>query len=322
MTEKQESNFNEAILKDFEKSKGSPQYQHWLNYASTSNERGDSLVKTIKTFIPSLENKRHLDIGCGYGGACIAFASEGAVSMGIDYDDRLLNFSRVNGQDHPALKVNFKKIDIMNWNQVKSLGKFDIITCDNVIEHVAEPGRLIGLCSELINTDGLIYITVPNAFSIGQIKKDCHYGLFGVSLLDPDDGRTFVRSAINQPTYDVSWYYRYDTFESLFTKYGFSIKLLNPYHITEENIDELYSDYKQLYNEANQWSNTTTIPIEIRQKVLYRLDHHIQMLETDIHFYRDITDPLARATNRNNISEIIKQNYGTLYLSRILYSIQ
>ena len=301
MENQEGSNLYKALQNGFTSSVNLSQHQHWLDYALSTNQRGQTVLNTIKQFIPSVLGKRYLDIGCGYGGSCIAFSSEGAESVGIDYNDRLLAFARENHKDHPALNIVFQKIDVMDWNQVKALGKFDIITCDNVIEHVADPGRLIAFCRQLLKPDGLLYITAPNAFSIGQIRKDCHYGLLGVSLLDPDDGAVYLKSALNMPFYDVSWYYRYGNFSQLFSHFGLSVKLLNPYQVSPVDIQNLFNEYEDLLIEIENSNPDNQIPLEIRDRIIYRLRHHIQMLETDILYESELTDALEKAVRRNQI---------------------
>lgn len=301
MTTPTESHLQKALKAGFTSSENLAQLHHWLDYALSTNERGRLVLNTVKQFIPSVAGKRYLDIGCGYGGSCIAFASEGAVSTGIDYDERLLNFARENHRDHPDLNVSFQRIDVMDWKQVKSLGKFDIITTDNVIEHVSDPGRLIAFCRLLLNPEGLIYITAPNAYSLGQIRKDCHYSLPGISLLDPDDGAVYLKRALNLPFYDVSWYYRYATFEQLFTHFGLSVQLLNPYNIQPDDIQRLLGDYQALFENIKQFKSENKILEEIYDRIIYRMRHHIQMLETDILFESELLDPLDKAIHRNHI---------------------
>ncbi len=78
------TNFYHAIMENFYKSRHHPQYQVWLDYALSTNQRGRDVVDSVRNFIPSIKGKKHLDVGCGYGGTCISFAQAGAFSIGID----------------------------------------------------------------------------------------------------------------------------------------------------------------------------------------------------------------------------------------------
>ena len=301
MNTQRDSFLSAAIHDRFAGAENHPQYQVWLDYAMSTNARGAEILQTIHKIIPSVRGKRYLDIGCGYGGSCIAFASEGAEVVGIDYDESLLNIAQANYRDHPDLNISFKRVDVMDANQVNALGKFDLITSDNVIEHVKDPGRLIAFCRQLITINGIVYLTVPNAYSLGQIRKDCHYALPGISLLDPDDATVYVKYALNQPFYDVSWYYHYHTFEHLFMRYGFSEKLLNSYQVSEEDITRLQLDYEQLFEELKNLSGEGKFPPEIGQRILYRLQHHINMLETDILYAQAGSDAQSQSVHRDRI---------------------
>jgi SAM-dependent methyltransferase len=296
-----DSYFLASLKERFTGSESHPQYQLWLDYALSTNARGAEILRTIHNFIPSVAGMRYLDIGCGFGGACIAFASEGAEVVGIDYDEKLLKIAQENHRDHPDLNISFRNIDVMDWTQVKALGKFDIITSDNVIEHVSDPGRLISYFSQLISANGMVYLTIPNAFSLGQIKKDCHYGLPGISLLDPDDGAIYVKYAINQPFYDVAWYYPYNTFEYLFKRYGLSEKLLNSYEVNPQDIVKLHLEYDQLLLKMQNDDCRGKFPPGIGERIISRLKHHIHKLETDIIYEQTQDDQQLMLLQRNRI---------------------
>jgi hypothetical protein len=95
-----------------------------------------------------------------------------------------------------------------------------LITCDNVIEHVAVPERLVAHISMLLRERRGSYITIPNAYSINQVRSDCHYGLFGISLLDPWDAAVYLEFALGQSSYDVSVYHHIEEYISFFEKYN------------------------------------------------------------------------------------------------------
>jgi len=118
MNSKIDSFFYNSLKTRFAGSENHPQYQLWLNYAMSTNDRGIEILRTIHNFIPTVKGKRYLDIGSGYGGACIAFASEGAEVVGIDYDEKLLKLAQENHRDHPDLDISFRKIDIMVWGSL------------------------------------------------------------------------------------------------------------------------------------------------------------------------------------------------------------
>lgn len=243
------------------------------------------MADTMRSFFPALKGKRHLDIGCGYGGTCIAFASEGALSTGIDQNGDLLRLAISNSVDHPDLNVGFMQLDIMDANTLETLGRFDIITCDNVIEHVEIPERLIAHLRRLINPNGFVYLTIPNAFSIGQIRKDCHYSQFGLSLLDPLDAAEYVKHSIGQSTYDVSEYFSYGYYEDQFRKYGFAPRLLNSIQPSESQMKEISEQFDELIRAWEDARSTLDIPGAITLKIDHSINQHRRRLEADLAFY-------------------------------------
>ncbi len=173
----------------------------------------------------------------------------------------------------------------MSWKEISPLGKFDIITCDNVIEHVDVPERLIAHIRMLLKPDGIAYLSIPNGFSIGQIRKDCHYGQFGVVFLNPIDGRRFVWDKIQQASYDVSYFYPYGYYEEQFEKYNFSSCLINGIPATSEaHFSDLHKQVSSLILEANHHFDGAHLPDDVQEKIFKYLDHYEKRFETDLNY--------------------------------------
>ena len=64
---------------------------------------------------------------------------------------------------HPSLKI--ENVDICK-SIPNSNKKFDLILFGEVIEHLDNPGIAIKNCSNLLSNNGVILVTVPNAFGI------------------------------------------------------------------------------------------------------------------------------------------------------------
>lgn len=300
------NNFYKAITKN-KVDNDYPQSKLWLDYALSTNQRGQEVVEKINEFCNSVSGKKHLDIGCGYGGTCIAFAAAGAESVGIDINIDLLQLAKENLKDNPGLKVKILNIDVMDIEQVISLGDFDIITCDNVIEHVEIPEKLIAHIQLLLSENGIAYLTIPNAFSLGQIIKDCHYGQFGVSLLDPIDGGIYVDQKINQPSYDVSNYYPYAYYEDQIIKYGLRSKLLNVIYDLDEKINDINGKINNINNLLNSLQIDEKISPLLKQKISRNVINLINKLETDLFVYNTSVENRKKL----NLGSIILRDYET-----------
>lgn len=113
------------------------------------------LFRLLKTNIGHSQNTSILDIGCGTGA----------------WLDRLRNmgFNRMVGIDYlqpaPVSGLELLRFDI-NHDIPNTLGKFDIISCIEVIEHIENIGNLLDLVKETLNEDGLAIITTPNIESL------------------------------------------------------------------------------------------------------------------------------------------------------------
>lgn len=51
------------------------------------------------------------------------------------------------------------------------LEKFDVIFAGELVEHLSSPGKFLDEAAKCLNDDGLLIITVPNAFSYKRIKQ-------------------------------------------------------------------------------------------------------------------------------------------------------
>jgi len=83
-------------------------------------------------------------------------------------------------------------------------GRFDLITCMEVVEHVADPAEFIGTLAARLSPNGLLLMSTPNATSwsrlllitvaegVGQIPKGTHdFDKF----IGPDRIRTLLSDA-------------------------------------------------------------------------------------------------------------------------------
>ena len=199
----------------------------WAEYAGAAEQRGAELVKTLRDGLGiPFPGVRILDIGCGEGGFVMAAARSGAEVVGVELNARSFGIAVERTRGQTGARV--MNADIMDREVAAALGAFDVFVCDNVIEHVFSAAKLIGACSRLLNAGGKVWMTTPNAFSIGQVARECHYQLPAMSLADPVAGAGFLRDRLGITDYDVSWYERYGHYVSLFERYGFATQQLLP----------------------------------------------------------------------------------------------
>ena len=121
--------------------------QHW---------QGDECSRT------PLDGKTALDVGCGAGLLAEPLARLGAKVTGIDASPEVISVAR----EHSAatgLEIDYRAGDIQQLG-----GKFDLITCMEVIEHVADPAAFIRALARRLAANGLLIMSTPNATGLSK----------------------------------------------------------------------------------------------------------------------------------------------------------
>jgi 2-polyprenyl-3-methyl-5-hydroxy-6-metoxy-1,4-benzoquinol methylase len=205
-----------------------PMYQTWLDYAMGTNRRGEDVARRVARYT-SISGKRHLDIGSAHGGTVVAFAKAGAQSVGVEIDSRVLQLGRANVADHPQLDIQLFEGDILDASVREQLGRFDIITGEHVIEHVASVEEFLAVVADLLTDDGICHMLIPNPFCPSEVASDGHYGLFGLTLLERSTAAEYFRQIGNEGEYEVGEYcFDLGEHEAMFRSAGLVLEHTNP----------------------------------------------------------------------------------------------
>jgi 2-polyprenyl-3-methyl-5-hydroxy-6-metoxy-1,4-benzoquinol methylase len=105
------------------------------------------------------KSKKYLyDVGCGEGFFLKSLRD-------LDWNISGVDFSSIGIERHNSDLIDFvrfgdaiKDIEL----QINNNSKFNLINLDNVLEHVAEPLKLLEKLRQILDDDGLIRIEVPN----------------------------------------------------------------------------------------------------------------------------------------------------------------
>jgi 2-polyprenyl-3-methyl-5-hydroxy-6-metoxy-1,4-benzoquinol methylase len=102
-----------------------------------------------------------LDLGCGEGFSLNHFHKLGWTVLGIDFSNYGIK------KNNPEMEKYFIEGDLLEMmNELKNSNKlFNVITLNNLLEHVSDPGYTIDLSLELLSADGVLIVEVPNDFS-------------------------------------------------------------------------------------------------------------------------------------------------------------
>lgn len=105
----------------------------------------------VKQFLPPNPHLRILDIGCGTGKLMQELSHFGSV-WGIDSNAQAIAFCRSRGLKH---------VYQQRLPQIKLKHKFDVITCLDVLEHIADDVAALKNINQLLKPDGRLIFTVP-----------------------------------------------------------------------------------------------------------------------------------------------------------------
>jgi 2-polyprenyl-6-hydroxyphenyl methylase/3-demethylubiquinone-9 3-methyltransferase len=108
----------------------------------------------------TLKGARVLDVGCGGGILSEALARAGANVIAIDLAPRVLDVARLHLHES-NLNVDYREIAVEDLAR-EMPGQFDAITCMEMLEHVPDPGSVIGAIATLLKPDGLAFFSTLN----------------------------------------------------------------------------------------------------------------------------------------------------------------
>lgn len=101
-----------------------------------------------------------LDIGCGGGILCEAMAHRGAIVSGIDMGQAPLAVAKLHRLES-SVDVDYRQITAEELAE-KEAGKYDIVTCLEMLEHVPDPESVVRACAKLVKPGGHIYFSTIN----------------------------------------------------------------------------------------------------------------------------------------------------------------
>jgi 2-polyprenyl-6-hydroxyphenyl methylase / 3-demethylubiquinone-9 3-methyltransferase len=127
-----------------------------------------------------LAGKTALDVGCGAGLLAEPLSRLGAQVTGIDASPEVIAVAQAHAT-RQGLSISYRAGDVQDMQ-----GQFDLITCMEVIEHVADPAAFVKALADRLAPNGLLVMSTPNATGwsrllmitvaegIGQIPKGTH----------------------------------------------------------------------------------------------------------------------------------------------------
>ena len=100
-----------------------------------------------------------LDVGCGGGLLAESLARAGARVTAIDLAPSMVETARLHALDS-GLTIDYRVEDAEQL--LKTPGKFDVITCMEMLEHVPNPAATVAVFGKLVRPGGHVFISTIN----------------------------------------------------------------------------------------------------------------------------------------------------------------
>ena len=153
------------------------EYRTFIEYENDDNRRFEYCKLKI-------EDKKHLDFGCGEGGFLLKTQKITKFSYGFELEEKSI------------MKIRDKKIKVfLSFKEMENYKKYyDIITLFHVLEHMEDPISILLELKEYINETGEIMIEVPNSDDIllnlynnegfSNFYWSCHLYIYNIRFLN------------------------------------------------------------------------------------------------------------------------------------------
>lgn len=121
-----------------------------------------------------LAGKEVLDVGCGGGILAEAMALRGAKVTGIDMGEAPLAVASLHKLES-GVEVDYEQCTAEQMAE-KHPGRFDVVTCLEMLEHVPDPSSVIRACATLVKPGGHVFFSTinrnPKAFAFAIVGAE------------------------------------------------------------------------------------------------------------------------------------------------------
>lgn len=144
-------------------------YQSCWNCATNSENDKYTAMRNL-----ALEHnyKSAIDYGCAIGTGVVMLALEGLEVTGADICKPCLKFLEARKNRH---KLDTIQLLNLNRTNVLSAGKFDLLVCTEVFEHVEDPVELAWQLASMVKVGGRLILSWSFVDMTSHVQKNFHY---------------------------------------------------------------------------------------------------------------------------------------------------
>ncbi len=99
-----------------------------------------------------------LDVGCGGGILADSMARKGANVLGIDLSAKALKVAQLHALEAQTPHIAYREVSAEDL-AAQSPGRFDLVTCMEMLEHVPDPGSVVRACMQLVKPGGWVFFS-------------------------------------------------------------------------------------------------------------------------------------------------------------------
>ena len=118
-------------------------------------------LEWIEQCAGSLDGRQVVDVGCGGGILSEAMARRGAQVLGVDLAERSLKVAQLHAMEAGLQNVQYREV-AAEALAAEQPGRFDVVTCMEMLEHVPDPGAIVEACATLVRPGGWVFLSTLN----------------------------------------------------------------------------------------------------------------------------------------------------------------
>jgi 2-polyprenyl-6-hydroxyphenyl methylase/3-demethylubiquinone-9 3-methyltransferase len=111
--------------------------------------------------LANLKGQQALDVGCGGGILAEAMARRASQVTGIDLATRPLGVARLHALEAGVENIEYREI-AAEALAAEAPGRFDVVTCMEMLEHVPDPSSVVRACATLVRPGGWVFFSTLN----------------------------------------------------------------------------------------------------------------------------------------------------------------